>query len=98
MLNIWDEPLSFQWDRGNKDKNIKHGVTNKEIEDAFLDENRAVSPDHKHSYREQRFVLLGMTSDERLLYVVFALRQGVVRVISARDINKKEVNFYEKAT
>lgn len=95
---IWKEPIEFQWDGGNSQKNEKHKVVNEEIEGAFNDRNKAVSPDHKHSHAETRYILLGKTKKQRLLYIVFTVRKGIVRVISARDINKKEVNLYEKAT
>jgi len=95
---IWNEPIEFQWDSGNSQKNEKHKVINAEIEEAFNDPNKAMAPDHKHSTVEQRHILLGKTKKKRLLYIVFTVRKGNVRVISARDINKKEVDLYEKAT
>lgn len=94
---IWNEPIEFQWDKGNSHKNEKHKVANTEIEEVFNDRDKAMSPDHKHSKSEQRYILLGKTKDKRLLYIVFTVRKGMVRVISARDINKKEVYLYEKA-
>lgn len=95
---IWDEPIEFQWDSGNSRKNEKHKVLHTEIEEGFNDRDKVMSPDHKHSNSEQRHVLLGKTKNKRLLYIVFTVRKGNVRVISARDINKKEVDLYEKAT
>lgn len=95
---IWNEPIKFQWDDGNSHKNEKHKVDNTEIEEAFNDHNKTMSPDHRHSNSEQRYVLLGKTKNERLLYIVFTIRRGIVRAISARDINRKEVFLYEKAT
>jgi uncharacterized DUF497 family protein len=95
---IWKEPIEFQWDSGNTQKNEKHNVVNEEIEGVFNDRDKAISPDHKHSSAEQRYILLGKTKTQRLLYIVFTVRKGIVRVISARDINKKEVDLYEKAT
>lgn len=94
---IWNEPIEFQWDMGNDRKNEKHKVLNTEIEETFNDKDKVMSPDHKHSRVEQRYILLGRTKRKRLLYIVFTLRKGVVRVISARDINKKEAYLYEKA-
>ena len=95
---IWNEPIEFQWDDGNRHKNENHQVINEEIEEAFNDINKAMSPDYKHSNFEQRYILLGKTKKKRLLYIVFTIRKGVIRAISARNINKKEVNLYEKAT
>jgi len=95
---VWNEPLEFQWDSGNSHKNEKHKVINVEIEEAFNDRDKVMSPDVKHSNSEQRYILLGQTKKKRLLYAVFTVRKGIIRVISARDINKKEVSLYEKAT
>lgn len=53
--------------------------------------------DIKHSEQEPRYILLGKTKKERVLFTVFTLRGNYVRIISARDANKKEVSFYEKA-
>jgi uncharacterized DUF497 family protein len=94
---VWDEPISFQWDKGNSFKNSKHQVENTEIEESFFDQDKVVALDRRHSQIEQRHILLGFTKQKRLLYVVFTVRKGIVRVISARDINKKERYLYEKS-
>ncbi len=95
---VWNVPIEFQWDSGNSHKNEKHKVINTEIEEVFNDRDKVMSPDVKHSNSEQRYILLGKTKKNRLLYIVFTVRKGSVRVISARDINKKEASLYEKAT
>ena len=94
---VWNEPISFQWDKGNDLKNSKHHVKNAEIEESFFDSDKVIATDRRHSQAEQRHILLGQTKQKRLLYVVFTIRNGIVRVISARDINKKERCLYEKA-
>ena len=96
---ILPDPLSFQWDKGNVNKNlVKHGVSNQEIEEAFSDEAKVIYNDTFHSELEGRYILLGKTKFERFVYIVFAVRNSMVRVISARDLNRKEYKFYEKAT
>lgn len=91
------DATEFIWDKGNFDKNwIKHNVTNEEAEESFLDKNKVIYKDAFHSTIEERFILLGKTNKERLLYVVFTKRGDKIRVISVRDINKREVQFYEK--
>lgn len=97
---VLPEPLEFQWDRENTEKNlVKHGVSNEEIEEAFFDENRVTFTDVLHSGSEERFRLVGRTYKGRLLFVVFTIRNHVIRVISARDINRKEEYlYYEKTT
>ena len=90
--------FEFEWNKGNKDKNKKHQVIDKEAEEVFFDENKVIHKDKLHSKHEKRFTILGRTKDDRLLYVIFTKRGKRIRIISARDINKKEVNLYEKAT
>jgi uncharacterized DUF497 family protein len=98
MLTI-KEPVKFIWDQGNRDKNWrKHKVTNQECEEAFFDKKKIIYKDVFHSEDEERLIVIGKTEKGRLLYAVFTTRDEKIRVISARDINKKEVKFYEKAT
>ena len=49
-----------------------------------------------HSGREKRYILLGATKTQRILFAVFTVRRGRIRIISARDLNKKELYLYEK--
>lgn len=92
------KPLEFLWDEGNRKKNEKkHGVRDQEAEEAFFDKDKVTFPDRLHSGREERFRIVGKTSHQRLLFVVFTIRRRNIRIISARDINKKEVSLYEKA-
>ncbi len=90
--------IEFEWDKGNIGKNLKHNVEDNETEEVFLDEDKVVYKDKLHSLTEERFIVLGKTKKDRLLYIAFTKRKNKVRVISARDINKKEVELYEKAT
>jgi uncharacterized DUF497 family protein len=52
--------------------------------------------DTKHSENENRLYLLGRTDQDRLLFVVFTIRKNLIRVISARDMNKKEREIYNE--
>lgn len=97
-MKILPEPLSFEWDKGNYDKNlIKHTVSKQEIEEVFFNEPLLVYDDTKHSKKEQRFHALGQTDDLRKLFLSLTIRGNQIRVISARDMNKKEEVMYEKA-
>lgn len=96
-MKVFKKPLEFDWDKGNTTKNLKHGVQDKEAEEPFLDKNKAIYKDPLHSKTEGRYILIGKTKKKRLLYTVFTMRGKKVRIISTRDINKKEVKFYEKA-
>ena len=87
----------FDWDEGNRDKNLtKHDVSNGECEEVFLNEPLVVIDDPKHSEREARYTALGITDAGRKLTIVFTLRSGSIRVVSARDVHRKERSFYEE--
>ncbi len=88
----------FQWDKGNKDKNLKkHKVTNFEAEQVFLNNPLLVEIDEKHSTeKEKRYFVLGCTNSKRYLFAVFTYRNDLIRVISARDMSKYERETYEK--
>ena len=87
----------FEWDEGNVTKNWeKHKVTRIECEQVFFNRPFVVGEDSKHSKREIRWYLLGQTDQGRLLFVVFTIRGNLIRVISARDMNKKERKQYNE--
>ena len=90
----------FDWDDGNARKNKKHEVSTAESEQVFFNTPLLVLADSKHSDRESRFHALGKTDQGRLLHVAFTLRQAEakIRVISARDMHRKERLIYEQAT
>ena len=94
---MFHETIDFEWDSGNKQKNwLKHKVTSKEAEEAFSDKIAVVFSDIRHSENEERYVLIGKTRQERIVFIVFTFRGEKIRIISARDANKKEVSNYEK--
>lgn len=97
-MKILPEPITFEWNKGNIDKNfIKHKVTYQEAEEAFSNQPLIVSEDVKHSQVEERFQALGKTNKQRRLFISFMIRDNKVRIISARDMSKKEEVAYEKA-
>lgn len=89
---------SFEWDDANIEHIASHNVTPEEAEQIFFDINNALKEDIKHSIIEDRFIIIGKTQKGRLLYQIFTKRKNKIRVISSRDINKKEVKLYEKKT
>ena len=98
-MKINKKAFEFEWDTGNTEKNKKHNVEDKEAEEAFLDDGKVIFKDKLHSTDlEERFILLGKSKKNRLLYIVFTERDEKLRIISARDINKKEVHLYEETT
>ena len=100
MLDF-DRVEAFEWDEGNARKSVdRHGVSAAEAEQVFFDARLLVTDDLAHSVNEPRFHALGRTEDGRLLHVTFTLRDDGrrIRVISARDMNRKERRVYaEKA-
>jgi uncharacterized protein len=90
-------PIAFDWDHGNIDKNQeKHKVHFKEAEEIFFINPLKIFPDKQHSEKESRFVAYGITNNFRKLIVIFTIRDSKIRVISARNQNKKERSQYEK--
>ncbi|MGB5567711.1 MAG: BrnT family toxin [Sedimenticolaceae bacterium] len=96
----WALVIGFDWDEGNARKSVeKHSVSQGEAEQVFFNQPLLLLPDHKHSDKEQRLHALGKTDVGRALHVTFTLRDGgtLIRVISARDMHRKERMFYGKA-
>jgi uncharacterized DUF497 family protein len=94
----WAQIRGFDWDEGNSRKNAdKHGVSQSEAEQVFFNEPLLVLEDGLHSQSEVRFHALGKTDDARLLHITFTLRcsGSLIRVISARDMHRKERAIYE---
>lgn len=89
--------LRFEWDeRKNQLNRRRHGVTFEEAKTAFADENGLLIDDPEHSAAEERFILLGLSAEPRLLVVCHCYRHDgvVIRIISARRANRKERGIY----
>jgi uncharacterized protein len=86
--------VRFAWDLRKAAANLrKHGVSFEEAETAFDDKLGAYYPDTLH---DARFVLIGYSRRDRLLYVVHAeVRVDVIRIISARKATKREKEHYK---
>lgn len=95
-----DSVQSFDWDAGNERKSHdKHGVSQSEAEQIFFNDPLLVLADPGHSEQEARWHALGKTNEGRVLHITFTLRDGnkALRVISARDMHRKEKSVYEQA-
>jgi uncharacterized protein len=92
--------IGFEGDEGNSRKNEHHGVAMAEAEQVFFNAPLLVLPDARHSETEPRFHALGKTNEGRRLHITFTLRDAgqLVRVISARDMHRKERMIYEQAS
>ena len=92
--------LGFDWDEGNARKNEKHCVTQSEAEEVFFNQPLLLLDDARHGGQESRFHALGKTHEARTLHITFTLRADgtLIRVISARDMHRKERAIYEQAS
>lgn len=90
----------FDWDEGNARKNDKHVVSMAEAEQVFFNAPLLLIADTKHSQGEPRLHALGKTDEGRTLHITFTLRNAgeKIRVISARDMHRKERTIYEQTT
>jgi len=89
--------IGFDWDENNREKNWeKHQVSAGECEEVFFNLPLLLEPDPTHSQKEQRYYVLGHTIAGRRLFIAFTIRDDKVRVISARNMSKKERSIYEQ--
>lgn len=89
--------LRFEWDKGKSALNQKkHGVSFEEAQTVFLDENALFIHDPDHSGEEDRFILLGLSAQFRVLVVCHCYRKSdeVIRIISARKAARSEQKRY----
>jgi uncharacterized DUF497 family protein len=92
------ECTGFDWDEGNSVKNwIKHQVSRAECEEIFFNDPLIAAPDKRHSGAEARYYVLGQTDEGRRLFVVVTIRDKLIRVISARNMSRREEKEYEGA-
>jgi hypothetical protein len=90
-------PYQFEWDAEKAATNLrKHGVSFDEAVTAFGDRLSLLLPDPDHSLGEERYLVLGMSSTNRLLVVAFVERPPRTRIISARLATRRERQNYEE--
>ena len=95
MKKLLYECVGFDWNEANTTKNwIKHKVTPSECEQVFFNQPFVVRGDLKHSGNEKRYYVLGQTDLKRTLFIAFTVRNKLIRVISARDMSRKERKVY----
>ena len=95
---LLNQCTGFDWDEGNVRKNwLKHKVTPSECEQVFFNRPLIVQDDINHSQHETRFFALGRTDGNRRLFLAFTLRGKNIRIISARDMSRKEREVYKKS-
>ena len=94
---VLEDCIGFEWDVGNHAKNVqKHAVSKQECEQVFFNIPLLEYEDAEHSRVERRMYVLGKTDENRKLFIAFTVRNKLIRVISARDMSKKERKIYER--
>ena len=91
------EYISFEWDENkNQINQKKHGIAFEEALTTFYDDLALVRDDPDHSETEERFIILGMSRNARLLVVCHCYRKSdtVIRIISARKATQAESKQY----
>ena len=88
--------IEFQWDKDKACLNLKkHGISFEQAATSFYDTLSITIADYEHSVDEGRYVLLGLSNQDRLLVVAHTDRGGAIRIISARSATNKERKYYE---
>ncbi len=89
--------VGFDWDSGKKGKNWeKHRVSDGGCEEILFNQPLVAGRDVEHTRYENRYYALGRTDGERLLFVAFTVRNARIRVISARDMTRREIRKYQR--
>ncbi len=95
-LDDFASAAGFEWDEWNADKIWEqHQVSRAECEQVFFNEPLVVGPDVVHSKGEDRYYVLGRTDQDRGLFMVFTLRGDLIRVVTAREMSRKERRTYQ---
>jgi uncharacterized DUF497 family protein len=95
VREVLDECDGFDWDQGNLEKNWeRHRVAWWECEQVLLNEPLLLTKDPSHSVQERRYVALGKTHGGRRLFVALTIRRRRIRVISARDMSRRERRIF----
>jgi len=96
-LDILSRIGGFDWDKGNIERNRRrHKVSFVECEELFFNRPLVVAEDEIHSNAESRYYALGTTNGGRYLFIVFTVRTNKIRVISARDMSRRERRIYRE--
>jgi uncharacterized protein len=89
--------MNFEWDPQKAERNLsKHGVSFAEASTVFGDDLAITIPDPDHSIDEERYITLGWSNRRRLLMVAHADRGNRIRIISARELTRREQKAYEE--
>jgi len=91
-----DFSVDFEWDSQKADINDKkHGVSFEEASTVFGDYLSFTYPDSTHSILEERYIIIGLSGENRILVISHTQRGESIRIISARQATNRERDFYE---
>ena len=91
--------LKFAWDETKAKSNLrKHNVSFDEARSVFFDENAQDGYDQEHSLAEDRFIMVGLSEQSRVLVLHHCHRNDEIRIISARKATNKEIQYYKEGT
>lgn len=89
--------MRFEWDQNKAASNLKkHGVSFDEAKTVFDDPLYIDFYDPDHSDDEDRYIIMGMSLQNRLLLLAYTERDDVMRLISARETTRAERKLYEQ--
>jgi len=89
--------MEYEWDENKAAANLsKHGISFEEAKTVFDDPLYVDFYDPDHSFEEHRFILLGESTQGRLLFVSYRERNNGIRLISAREATLSERKAYEQ--
>lgn len=89
--------MNFEWDVEKADANLKkHGVSFDEAKTVFRDPMYLIFADPDHSISEKRFLIIGISESDQLLFVSYTERKSATRIISARRATRRERKKYEE--
>ena len=90
--------MEFEWDDAKSDDCFAYrGFDFAHVIRAFADDDRIVGRDRRWDYGEDRYRLLGAI-EGRVFVVIYTMRGSVIRIISARKANRREVREHEQNT
>lgn len=92
------EGTRFEWDEDKAEANIvnHNGVTFFEAATVFTDPLSIIVDDSEHSIEERRFLTVGLSNEGRVLIVSYTEHEDVIRILSAREAEPKEIRTYEQ--
>lgn len=89
--------MKFEWDENKAEANLlKHGVSFDEAKTVFYDSLYVDFYDPDHSHNEHRYIIIGQSQQSRLLMVSYTERENTTRLISSRELTRRERRIYEK--